>query len=475
MDLAFNGIDVPDFTKFNSRVRDVDVQAAIFFNYEQETLVDDLSDSKTYELELTIEVVKKGKDEDSLRFELDATTLLIESQLLNNSFLNGKIHDSKVASTDFAFDGGENKGTSILSAKMNWVFLYDVAPIETDKSNSIKIILPKIKIAFKVLPQTLRPQPIIVSLKVIKARIKTSKSIVRPFPTVISLDPIRMIFKTHRSNLAVENVKISLLPIKTAIRVAPLVLRPSPVRVSLTPIPIIIKTAPTQLFTASPFTPLKIDEVIGWWDVGQGANLNGSSVYQLDDESANGNHFTESIPNKQPIYISNEGLPFLRFDSIRQRLVTVGGFIGGIKSQPTTIMLVAKKRSVSVRAIGYLFDGIPGADRSLFYASLAGFGIYAGKGPVFHAPVDTTKRIIVAIFNGSSSKIYFNGGIPTISDAGTLGLNGLTLCARYTDAVWGDYDIWEMTAHNKLFSFTELNQQGNYLADKHSLPWVNVI
>lgn len=217
-------------------------------------------------------------------------------------------------------------------------------------------------------------------------------------------------------------------------------------------------------------SPLEISNIIGWWDGSEGVTLNGADVSQWDDQSLNGNDLIQATAARQPLYVTPGGAPnFLSFDP--GELMQTAGFAGGNKSQPNTIFFVVEQKTDLAGAT--YFDGILTTLRHAF-ADLGNYGMFAGA--VFTSTInpDTTKRIFVLIFNGSSSKIYFNGGSAETGDAGNAAWDGLTLNSRFSLGAIPDQNVFEMTAYNKLLSINELNDLGTFLALKHSLVW-NII
>jgi len=224
------------------------------------------------------------------------------------------------------------------------------------------------------------------------------------------------------------------------------------------------------LAPVSTFTPLDILPIIGWWDGAQGITLNGPDVSQWDDQSSNANNLIQATATKQPLFVNPGGVPpLLRFDKATSERMLTAGFAGGNKTQPNTIMIVAQKRSGTDGS--YLFDGTGAARHAV--ADFTGFGMFGGQ-ILVHAPLDQVKRIFVCIFDILVGKFYFDGGVGTTGNVGSFTWGALSLCSRFGDTSFGDYDVWEITGHNKRLSIDELNQLGTFLANKHSLTWTTI-
>jgi len=219
-----------------------------------------------------------------------------------------------------------------------------------------------------------------------------------------------------------------------------------------------------------PFDPLTLGNIIGWWDGAQGITLNGPDVSQWDDQSVNANNLAQTTATKQPLFVNPGGVPpLLRFDKATSERMITSGFAGGDQIQPNTMMIVAQKKSGSDGS--YLFDGTVTARHAV--ADFTGFGMFGGQ-TLVHAPIDQVKRIFVLIYDDLAGVFYFNGGVGTTGSIGTFNWGALSLCSRFNDAAFGDYDVWEITAYNKRLSVGELNQLGTFLANKHSLTWTTI-
>jgi len=219
------------------------------------------------------------------------------------------------------------------------------------------------------------------------------------------------------------------------------------------------------------FNPLSLSNIVGWWDAAQGVMLNGSDVSQWNDQSINANNLVQTTGTKQPLLVDPGGVPpFVRFDQTTSESMRTGVFAGGNIDQPNTFLLVAQKRSGGDAS--YLFDGLTTFLRNAV-ADFGGFGMFASD-ILIKGPIDQVKRIFVCIFDSGSGKFYFDGGVGASGSVGVASTDGLSLCARFNDASFGDYDVWEITVYNKRLTIPELNQLGVFLANKHSLTWTTI-
>jgi len=255
-ELVTLGITVSGFKVFRSRVRPVEEKAVILIYYDDDSLVDDESDNPARNLSLIVDIVKTGIDESVLEADVDNACLLIANQINNNQTLAQKIHYSKLVSTDFSFDGGENNKNPVLSAKMSWDFLYtDV--VEVVGQTGLKTInLLTIQLGIEVLPSVLVLFPVEISLPIIRLGIKALPSELVLFPVEIDLSPINMGIRAFPSNIIIS----------------------------------------------SPVSPLDMSGLGAYWDGSKVPTISGLKVQKWADQSVNKNHVTQDISSRQPFY-----------------------------------------------------------------------------------------------------------------------------------------------------------------------------
>jgi hypothetical protein len=205
--------------------------------------------------------------------------------------------------------------------------------------------------------------------------------------------------------------------------------------------PIEIKTIRSA---GGPWSPTNIAGCKLWLDFSDADTLftdagstkvtaNDDLIYQVNDKSESGKHFTQSISVKRPLYkvgVKNS-LSVAYFDGSGDFLYQ-GSFS---VSQPDTIIVaVCHHQGENI----YLYDGDIG-NRQLGE-------IQTGSGPnnrKFHqfagssqysdeVLADNTYNIFTAIFNGASSTITIGNGSPKSTNVGTQNLGGTYIGSRYT-------------------------------------------
>jgi hypothetical protein len=156
-----------------------------------------------------------------------------------------------------------------------------------------------------------------------------------------------------------------------------------------------------------------------------------------------------------------------------------GAFAGGLISQPYTVFLVAKL-DVSVVDDGnnhYFIDGddstrrcgiyqygqVP-ADKWLMFCGAALFG----------PSTDSNWRLWTILANGASSQVWFDGTSAFSGNAGTIGLDGLTLGAAFNTLLNLVGDIAEILIYPGNLSTADKNQVGQYSTTYFNLSYTDI-
>lgn len=221
--------------------------------------------------------------------------------------------------------------------------------------------------------------------------------------------------------------------------------------------------------------PSGIPGLIFWFDAGQGVfsdagltpAVDTDLVHQWHDRSGLAHHLTQATSSKRPTWSAAvlNGEPAVSWDGVDDRLAVT---FATTVPQPTTIFAVV---NYTAGGEGAYLDGAATASH-LMRRQSANAAIYAGAdlsdGPL---PINTP-CIVQAIFDGAASKIRVNGGAATIGNAGSAGLNGLTL------GNWGAVDVQpflgylpELCGYSAALDNAQSDHVGNYLATKYGLAW----
>lgn len=160
--------------------------------------------------------------------------------------------------------------------------------------------------------------------------------------------------------------------------------------------------------------------------------------------------------------------PVVEFDGVDDYLATPA-FAGSSPLQPLTAIAVVKYLTNTER----IFDGI--TVNKLFYGhnGSGGWNLYAGTGPIVTAFLwDTAWHIHVVIANGASSKIYVDGGAAKVTgNAGTNGLDGLTIGAGGAGGQPGNIQVSELVISPTALTLAQINTWGSHLGTKYGLTW----
>jgi len=188
----------------------------------------------------------------------------------------------------------------------------------------------------------------------------------------------------------------------------------------------------------------------------------------LADQSGNGHHLTQTIGSKQPAYIDDgsgpNGLPYLLFNGITQFLKA-----SWLHNQPHTTFVVFKPSLAA--AVLYFFDG--GIyQRGTFYKTAASnaLRIYAGgvvTGSAMTSPA--TWQYATAVFNGASSSLSLDGGVPTTGNAGASNPDGLTVGASANGSLCSAISALEVIRYSGVKSAGDIATVEAYIKSRYGL------
>jgi len=222
-----------------------------------------------------------------------------------------------------------------------------------------------------------------------------------------------------------------------------------------------------------PFSPLDIPNIVFWLDANDISTIDDvSGVEEWRDKGPLGNNVNQSSVLFRPFYdTTSDTTNFVSFDGNNDFMENTGYF-GGAVGTPQTFVFVARVRINT--GSDALFDSfLP--PRIILNKATAQLGMFDGSfvlvGP---NPVGLVNNILVAIYNGASSRFYFNGGVadtPNLSGANSM--DGIFLSQSQVGTK-GDWDIFEGTMYSTIPSDSEINQLGNFFAAKHSLTWTDI-
>jgi len=226
---------------------------------------------------------------------------------------------------------------------------------------------------------------------------------------------------------------------------------------------------------AAAFSPTDISDLICWFDAGAGITLNSGNVSDWEDQSGNANDLAQSTATDQPLYTATNAdlnnMPSVDFDGVTEFMETAG-FAGGDLSQPNTLFFAGKRNDST--ASRYVYDGLTSSKRHAFYTLSNNATHFAGVN-LSGSTYGTGAHVFGSQWNSGSSKIFKDGGTADASgDNGSFALAGLTVGAKFDHTSELDFDLAELILYDKLLSDTEMNDVGNYLADKYGTTWTDI-
>lgn len=181
---------------------------------------------------------------------------------------------------------------------------------------------------------------------------------------------------------------------------------------------------------ASAFNPLSLAPAL-WLDASTLSGADGTQIASWTDLSGNGRHATQATESSQPKLYNGmqNGKPSLRFDG--NDVLRTAAFSSPI-SQPLTVFLVVRTEAWQ----SVFFDGIVSSPRTLigiYPVASKTLDLYAGATDTNAGTLATDVfQIIAAIFNGSQSYGWINGTKGSAVNAGTQGLTGASIGARFS-------------------------------------------
>ncbi len=218
------------------------------------------------------------------------------------------------------------------------------------------------------------------------------------------------------------------------------------------------------------FSPLDISDIVFWLDADVNVTTISNDVSLWGDRSTEGNDVSQSTAGNRPFYDTAGPRPFVNFDGADEHLVGAN-FSGGNESQPNTYFLVCQKKTAIVNDT--LMDGLNGDDRNAIFMNGGDWAQFAGSVSQYQV-ADTNLNVLVPIFDSGSSKFYVNGGVSDPSlNPGPDFIGGVTVGARFTGS-GSDFNFFDLIMYGRRLNNTEIDQVGQFLADKNGLTWTDV-
>ena len=212
--------------------------------------------------------------------------------------------------------------------------------------------------------------------------------------------------------------------------------------------------------------------LIAWYDASDATTITKTSdlVSQWNDKSGNGNHLLQSTGTNQPLWVDAEenGLPVIRFDGV-DNFIRIVAYASGTLAQPNTYFVVMTQAG-GVSHVS-LDAGVTSSNRHAIFSNTSNYhSMYAGT-----TIADTTAisgfEQTTYLFNGASSTIRVNKSETKTGNAGTQGVDGLTLGSNQasTPTEFSATDIAEVIIYDADVSDANRTIIEDYLATKWGL------
>ena len=221
----------------------------------------------------------------------------------------------------------------------------------------------------------------------------------------------------------------------------------------------------------TPFSPDDVAGLIVWLDADDASTITEVSnvVSQWDDKSGEGNDVSQAVEADKPLLVAaaHNGKNTIRFDGSTEYLQRAT-FVNSTATQQVHIFIVCTMPSGTTGDLDVL-DAGAASNRILFgraatfYRLLAGVDLQSGTNNVAFAQFNL-------VANGSSSIIRRNKSDVGTGDAGTNGLNGITLAAQFNGLANADIDICEVLIYDASVSTGDRDSIETYLQDKWGVP-----
>lgn len=116
---------------------------------------------------------------------------------------------------------------------------------------------------------------------------------------------------------------------------------------------------PSRPWYPPSFTPLKLPNLVQWFDADQAGGVDGQPLATLTDLSGNGKHGTQATESKQPLWVAGVqgGHAAIRADGVDDNYVLGGLSVGSSTARTIVVCLNSPLSAVNQR---YLFDAAGG-------------------------------------------------------------------------------------------------------------------
>lgn len=224
------------------------------------------------------------------------------------------------------------------------------------------------------------------------------------------------------------------------------------------------------IFISQLFSQIPDKELILWLKA-DSVTLENDKVAIWYDKSQNYFHAVQTNQNDRPTQVVNayNNLPVVRFNGLNNYLITS---FGVDMVQPNTYFVVWSINGLT-GGVQIPYTGLnTGKANATFWSNLnrivVNGGIYINN--VYSKLAPFSFMINTTEFNGVATKIYENGLLKGVVNAGTNPVDGLSIGGVLDFKYWLKGDIAELIMYNRLLSTTEREEVEQYLLNKYAPP-----
>lgn len=205
------------------------------------------------------------------------------------------------------------------------------------------------------------------------------------------------------------------------------------------------------------FSPLDIPDIDFWFIFARAyLDLVGNDIEKATDQGGLDHHLLQAVGARRPLSVTTggpKGRGYVEFDNVQQEWLKA---VAWTRDQPYTTVANLLP-TVSGGTFLSQWDGDLGNSGRLVVGDPSSNLTMLAGVQLVHAGVAVTNWLRVAtVYNGASSSIAVNDGVPTTGDAGANDPGGLTVGAFGGLTVFGDSRFDELIGYSRVLTAEEL-------------------
>lgn len=224
-----------------------------------------------------------------------------------------------------------------------------------------------------------------------------------------------------------------------------------------------------------PFDPDSLGNLGGWWKADSLVLANNDPVASWSDSSGQGNTMAQASASLRPAYKASgpNSMPYVAFDATDDILTTSS--VVSTQTDDFLMIAVVREASGSQSDSAFFHNGTvsDGYGLSIRTWNTAKLGWLRG-GAGWHdgtSTVDTGWNVVVLRRASGTAKVYLNGGTGQVGNTDAPSTPTTHTRLGNHGSTGKGHDIAEALYYSSAMSISEVNQVGQYLADKYGLTW----